>query len=57
MTWDNRSRMDGNAAKANKREGQDKMYISEFVCGIGITIIAEIIAIVLWAVYDRNHKK
>ena len=33
------------------------MYISEFVCGIGATIVAEIIAIVLWAVYDNKWKK
>lgn len=33
------------------------MYISEFVCGIGFTLIAEIVAAVIWAIYDGKKKK
>lgn len=32
------------------------MYISEFVCGIAVTIIVELVAIVTYAVY-LNIKK
>lgn len=33
------------------------MYISEFVCGIGATLIAEIVASVIWAIYVAKKKK
>ena len=33
------------------------MYISEFVCGIAATIIAELVAIVTYAVYLNIKKK
>ena len=32
------------------------MYISEFWCGVGATIIAEIALIVAYAIYDHNRK-
>lgn len=33
------------------------MYISEFVCGIAATIIAELVAIIAYAVYLNIKKK
>lgn len=33
------------------------MYIPEFVCGIAVTIIAELVAIVAYAVYLNIKKK
>lgn len=33
------------------------MYIPEFWCGVGATIIAEIVAIIIYAVYDSTKKK
>lgn len=32
------------------------MYISEFWCGVGATLIAEVVLIIFYAIYD-NHKK
>lgn len=32
------------------------MYISEFWCGVGATLIAEVALIIVYAIYD-NHKK
>lgn len=32
------------------------MYISEFWCGVGATIFAEIGLIVAYAIYDHNRK-
>ena len=34
-----------------------KTYISDFVCGIGFTIFAEVVAAVIWAIYDRRKKE
>ncbi len=33
------------------------MYISEFVCGIGATILAEIVLLIVYAIYDSRKKK
>lgn len=33
------------------------MYISDFVCGIGATLIAEIVSAVIWTIYDGKKKK
>lgn len=33
------------------------MYIPEFICGIFATLIAEIIAAVIWAIRDGEKKK
>ena len=33
------------------------MYIPEFVCGIGATIIAEIALLIAYAIYDNRKKK
>lgn len=34
-----------------------KTYISEFVCGIGFTIFAEVVAAIIWSIYDRRKKE
>lgn len=34
-----------------------KTYISDFVCGIGFTIFAEVVAAIIWAIYDRRKKE
>lgn len=33
------------------------MYISEFVCGIVATILAEIVLLIVCAIYDSRKKK
>lgn len=33
------------------------MYISKFVCGIGATILTEIVLLVIYAIYDNVKKK
>lgn len=33
------------------------MYILEFVCGIGVTILAEIVLLIVYAIYDNRKKK
>ena len=33
------------------------MYISEFVCGIGATILAEIALLIVYAIHDSKKKK
>lgn len=33
------------------------MYIPEFVCGIGATLIVEVIAAVIWVIRDDRKKK
>ena len=33
------------------------MYIPEFVCGIGATILAEIVLLIVYAIYDSRKKK
>ena len=33
------------------------MYISEFVCGIGATILAEIVLLIVYAIYDSRKKR
>lgn len=33
------------------------MYIPEFICGIFITLVVEIIAAVIWAIHDEKKKK
>ncbi len=33
------------------------MYIPEFVCGIGFTILVEIALLFIYAIYDNNKKK
>lgn len=34
-----------------------KTYIPEFICGIGFTIIVEIVAVVVWSIYDDKKSK
>lgn len=33
------------------------MYIPEFVCGIGATILVEIVLLIVYAIYDSGKKK
>lgn len=33
------------------------MYIPEFVCGIGFTLITEVVLLVAWSIYDSRKKK
>lgn len=33
------------------------MYIPEFVCGIGATILTEIVLLVIYAIYENCKKK
>lgn len=33
------------------------MYISEFICGIGATILTEIVLLIVYAIYDSRKKK
>lgn len=33
------------------------MYISEFVCGVAATLIAEFVLLFIYAFYDRSKKK
>lgn len=33
------------------------MYIPEFVCGIVATILAEIVLLIIYAIYDGRKKK
>lgn len=33
------------------------MYIPEFWCGVGMTIVVEVVAIVIWAIIDTHKKK
>lgn len=35
----------------------NKVYISEFVCGVLSTVIVEIIAAIIWAIHDDKKKK
>lgn len=47
---------DGNQ-RLQKRVEVYIMYIPEFWCGVGMTIIVEVVAIVIWAVIDTHKKK
>lgn len=40
-----------------KKEGGGGMYIPEFVCGIGATVIAEVFILVLYAMLGLEDKK
>lgn len=33
------------------------MYIPEFACGVGATILAEIVLLIVYAIYDSKKKK
>lgn len=35
---------------------EDKMYIPEFICGIVFTILAEVIALIVYAAYLNSKK-
>lgn len=33
------------------------MYIPEFVCGVGATLLAELMAAIVWTIRDNKKKK
>lgn len=33
------------------------MYIPEFVCGIGATVLTEIVLLIVYSIYDSRKKK
>lgn len=33
------------------------MYISEFWCGVGATILFELVALISYAIYDNERRK
>lgn len=33
------------------------MYISEFVCGIGATLLFELVALIIYAIYGNERRK
>lgn len=45
--------------KKNRKEKlRDKMYISEFFIGIGITLIAELIGLIVYGIYlDKRGRE
>lgn len=55
-----KKRKSGNNGPKNQtvqEKEEIKTYISEFVCGIGFTIFAEVVAAIIWSIYDRRKKR
>lgn len=38
-------------------KGGEEVYIPEFVCGIGFTLAVEVLAAVIWSIYDDKKKR